>query len=666
MITGKKFDPAPLEAAVATSEHLNDVLIFGDQRPYPGILLLRSDKSSDMSDADLLNAIWPQVEKLNKESQDHARIPQHMLIPIEHQREPMEKSSKGTVMRKAAEARFATQIDAAYGNQQDQESKDVTDEELPRYLANLVQSMTQSPESPAQDTDLFSYGVDSIACMRLRSHIRQLTPNYTKDFPLSIIEDCGTIRDLSKYILRKRHGEADAEVEDENQMMLDLVYKYSNFSHRKPAPALPSNCHTNHDGTKEVILLTGATGALGAHMLSLLRASRSVSTIYCLVRGADPTAAHSRVTKALSQRGLPSLSSPSPSNAKVEVLQAQLSEPHLGLSPSVYTHLASTVTSILHIAWTVNFRLKLRSFEDNIAGVRHLLDLALAGPRDAPPRFTYCSSTAAVINARPDATGCLPEILASDPAAASPLGYSRSKWVAEHICAAAQRDTYLGDRIAVVRVGQLAGDSHSGIWNASEAWPLLLSTAQLIACLPDLGDEPLDWLPVDVAAKAFVEASRVSNASGDRAEEGSTKLTTHDGDNGVNVFHVLNPHREPTWRTALAWLSKKQRFDIVPPAEWVGRLSECEAAHSSLKLLGLWTEAYGEKSKVQDGDSKSEERRNDTVGGGGGSESKDTEEEGKRFSVSKTSQGVQAMRDVQPLDEAYLARVWDWIVRNVQ
>lgn len=640
LITGKKFDPAPLEAAVATSEHLDDVLIFGDQRPYPGLLLLRSEKSSDVSDAELLTAIWPQVEKLNNDSQDHARIPQHMLIPIEHQNEPLEKSSKGTVMRKAAEARFASHIDAAYGNQQQQESKDVTDEEIPQYLTDIVQSMTQSPKPPVEDTDLFSYGVDSIACMRLRSHLRQLTPKYTKDFPLSVIEDCGTIRELSKYILRKRHGEADAEVGDEKQMMFDLATKYSDFGHHKPTPTQTSKSHSNDGSAKEIVLLTGATGALGAHILSLLRASSSISTIYCLVRGASPTAAHSRVNKALSQRGLPSLSSPS--NANVEILQAELSEPHLGLTPSVYKHLASTVSSILHIAWTVNFRLKLRSFEDNIAGVRHLLDLALAEPRDVPPRFTYCSSTAAIISARPDNTGRLAETLSSDPATASPLGYSRSKWVAEHICAAAQRDTLLRDRIAIVRVGQLAGDSRTGIWNAKEAWPLLLSTVQLIKCLPDLDGEALDWLPVDLAARAFVEASSLS---------GSLENSLGNESDEAIVFHILNPHQKPTWRTALSWLRAKQDFEAVPPKEWVERLAGYEGEHSSLKLLGLWTEAYGGSGELRDQ-------------GDGGNCGED--EPAKQFSISRTAERVSAVRGVEPLDEAYLGRVWDWVMKNVE
>ncbi|KAL1595711.1 putative secondary metabolism biosynthetic enzyme [Paraconiothyrium brasiliense] len=629
LITGKKFDPAPVEAAIATAEELDDVLIFGDNRPFPGALLLRSQEASGLSDEEVLNAIWPRVDKLNKETQDHARIPRHMLISVEHQDKPLEKSSKGTIIRKAAEARFGHLIKAAYETKDDQEFQDVDDKDLPKYLSRLIRSMIQSSVLPEEDTDLFSYGVDSIACMRLRSKLHQLTPNYNQELPLSVVEDCGTIRNLSNYIIRKRHGEANANTEDEEQMMLNLVQEYGDFS------SYTSTLREHKSGTQskldsgETIVLTGATGALGAHILDLLRPSRTVSAIYCLVRGADETAAKERISKALSQRGLTDLSSESPPNDKVKIIQAALGEPRLGLSDDVYNHLAAEATSILHIAWTVNFRLKLRSFaKDNLAGVRHLLDLALAARRPDPPRFAYCSSTASIINSEPDAEGRLPEHLSDDPAAASPLGYSRSKWVAEQLCLAAHRETNLKGRISVIRVGQLSGDSRTGIWNTKEAWPMMLSTTRLINCLPQLGDAPLDWLPVDIAAEAFLQAASAPSISGQ----------------DVQVYHVLNPHQEPTWATLLQWLKPKESFNIVSPEEWVRRLEMCkEDGHSAMKLLGLWKEAYGKgekKAEVEEGS-------------------------GARFSIEETQKSVRVIREVKPLNAEYLGRIWEWVQENV-
>jgi thioester reductase-like protein len=623
LITGKKFDPAPLEDAVSTSPLLDDVLIFGTNRPFPGALLLRSQGASHMTDHELLDAIKPAIEKLNRDSQDHARIPQDMLVPLPHQ-EPLEKSSKGTLIRRVAEARFEDIIDRAYEDQDSNQTVDVTDKELPQYLKQLIQSITSQSADLTDDMDLFSYGVDSIACMQLRSRLRGLTPDCDKSLPMSVIEDCGSIERLTDYVMRRRHGESGAIEEDEEQLMKDLVKRYGTFDEHVSPPA--TNGRSEGDEKGDVFVLTGATGALGAHILDLLQNNKSVERIYCLVRGADEHAAKKRVSEALEQRGLTGLASSDQADGKVRVLAAQLSDEHLGLSTELYDQLAKEATCIVHVAWTVNFRLKLRSFvKDNIAGVRNLLDLASSAKRANPPRFAYCSSTAAVMNAELDQSGCWPERLINDPSSASPLGYSRSKWVAEHICTAADSRTSLRGRISIVRVGQLAGDSKTGVWNTKEAWPMMLSTAKIINCLPDLGDEALDWLPVDVAAQAFLESTRPENC----------------GQESTPVYHILNPHRQPTWHDMLLWLKKKADFEIVSPQVWLQRLEESDSEHSAKKLLGLWKEAYG--SAVP-----------------GSSAHK------PQFATEQSRLHVPVLKNVQPLDEAYMHRVWDWVQANVR
>ncbi|KAF9692411.1 hypothetical protein EKO04_009478 [Ascochyta lentis] len=623
LITGKKFDPAPLEDAIATSPHLDDVLIFGTNRPYPGALLLRSEKAGEMSDRELLDAIKPAIERLNRDSQDHARIPSDMLIPLPHQ-ERLEKSSKGTLIRRVAEARFEEVINHAYDEQISDQSSDISDEDLPEHLKGLVQSITSQSADLTEDMDLFSYGVDSIACMQLRTRLRGLIPNCNKPLPMSVIEDCGSIKRLTDYVLRMRHGESVVVEEDEEQLMRDLVKEYGSFDELPSRPATDDQPGTSNKG--DVVVLTGATGALGAYILDLLQKTDTVDCIYCLVRGADEHAATERVNKALEQRGLSSLLASGMVNEKVKVVPAQLSDKRLGLSDDLYTRLAKEATSIIHVAWTVNFRLKLRSFaKDNIAGVRNLLDLALNAGRGDPPRFAYCSSTAAVMNGELDQSGRWPEKLLSDPSSASPLGYSRSKWVAEHICAAANTRTSLHGRIAIVRVGQLAGDSLSGVWNTKEAWPMMLSTANIIGCLPDLGDEALDWLPVDVAAQAFLETTREENCNQEH----------------MPVYHVLNPHRQPTWHEMLLWLKKKADFEIVLPQDWLQRLEDSDTEHPAKKLLGLWKEAYG--NGVQGSSSQR-----------------------PQFAMTESKKHVPTLRDVKPLDEAYVKRVWEWVQANVR
>ncbi|KAH8731345.1 male sterility protein-domain-containing protein [Phaeosphaeriaceae sp. PMI808] len=585
LITGKKFDPAPLEAAIATSRYLNDALVF------PGALLLRSQQSGHL-------AITPVIEKINLESQDHARISLDML------------SSKGTIIRRAAESRFEKIINSAYVPPESNTGIEVVDEDLNKYLTDLIKSVSSNSDVFTEDMDLFSYG---------------------QDLPMSVIEDYGTVGRLAEYVLRKRKGEADAKEDDEQKLMLELVKQYGSFDTEPNTSQM--NIHPKSRTFGEVIVLTGATGALGAHILDLLEKSVSVDTIYYLVRDVDEHAAKKRVSKTLQQRGLASLLPSNFNSDKVKAIQAQLSRKRLGLSDELYDYLAKEVTSIIHVAWSVNFRLKLRSFvNDNIAGLHNLLNLAPKGTHSKQPRFIYCSSTASITNGVVDSSSCLPERIQPHPSSASSLGYSRSKWVAEHICTQAHNRTNLHGRITVVRVGQLTGDSRLGIWNSKEAWPMMLSTERLIGCLPDLGHELIDWLPVDIVAKAFLEITERQ-----LAVDSGTILSEE-----IPVYHMLNPNQEPTWHQMLEWLKKKQEFEVVDPQEWVSRLEKSESeigGHPAMRLLGLWKEPYGKGSEAP--------------------------KQKPRFDMTQTKQMVKVLRNVQPLDEGYVERMSKWVHAHV-
>ncbi|ORX97556.1 hypothetical protein BCR34DRAFT_577858 [Clohesyomyces aquaticus] len=650
LITGKKFDPAPLEATIATSPLLNDVYIFGTQRPFPGALLFRSKTSEDMIDDELLQKIKPVVQKLNDGSQDHARIPFNMLTPMPHLDIGLEKSSKGTIIRRSVEERFKDVINGAYETLDVMSEECIRDEDVQSRLMGLVKSIVATPQLLTEDTDLFSFGVDSIASMQLRNRLRWfLSASDTQDdLPLSIVEDCGTVRRLSDYILQRRQGESTANVEDDEKLMIELVKKYSSFATRSLGTPIPTNGHSKKARIGQTVIITGATGALGAQILDLLRRSENVTTIYCLVRDTDEKAATERVSKVLQQRGLDSLDPSIELNDKVIVLQAQLSDPQLSLTDSIYQKLASEADLILHVAWTVNFRLHLRSFiKDNIAGVLNLINLALKRSCRLPARFAFCSSTATMLNSPSLGFPSAPESILPNPSHTSPLGYARSKWVAEQTCLNAHKSTDLHNRIVVLRVGQLSGATESGIWNAKEAWPMLMSTMKITGCLPKLGEEVVDWLPVDVAAEAFLQG--VEDMAGnheDDNENGAGKGNGNGTGTGMRVYHILNPNTQPTWNSMLQWLQKKESFEIVPPGEWVGRLERCDQTeHPALKLLGMWKEAYC-------GD-------NGNTNGNGDSKSR------ARFDMQRTRERVPVLGDVGPLDEEYMGRIWEWVKGNL-
>ena len=356
-----------MEASIAASGNLSDVLIFGNGQPLPGVLLFRSEKE-EKSDDSLLHAVWLFIEKINADSADHARIPKEMMVVMPFPENPLEKSSKGSLIRSAAEQRFATVIDNAYtGAGARAGGRDLTrvaDEDVGQALADAIRSIVPNKGALEDDTDLFAYGVDSVAGIRLRYGLRQLLQPNDKQLPLNIVEDCGTVGRLADYVVAQRRGQVFAGNDvDEKELMLTLVDKYSKFDARNTD--LLTNGDVPTADQKDVVLLTGATGGLGAHLLDLYTRSSDVSKVYCLVRGSDSQSAKARVSEALSQRGLGPLD-----EDKVVVLQSTLSQDRLGLSDADYIRLIREVSIILHVAWSVNFRQRLRAFEKDNIGSR--------------------------------------------------------------------------------------------------------------------------------------------------------------------------------------------------------------------------------------------------------------------------------------------------------
>ncbi|KAI4177705.1 MAG: hypothetical protein LQ343_000168 [Gyalolechia ehrenbergii] len=673
--TGKKFDPAPLEAAISSSDLLSDVLIFGNGKQSPGALLFRSKSTKDMDATRLLDGIWPVVDRMNREGQAHTRLSRSLLIIMGSEAPGLEKSSKGTILRAQAERRYDKEITAAYNRSGDFTNgskgscKEIIPEhEIPTAVLEIIKTVIGTSNCIPEDADLFSYGVDSVALLGPEA----------SELPLNIVYDCGNMKRLSKYLLDVRQGRA-TELENELELMKSLVDQYSNFQlppissqNGKREENLCGNEHESTSTASEHVILTGATGTLGAHILHLLRSFSNVSRITCLVRAASFLAAHERVSKSLTARGKPGLPpfpttsphapitnqhrSPDASSPYIICLPTTLSHPTLGLDIATYADLANTSTLIIHAAWAVNFTARLRSFEkDHIAGISHLLSLSVASSShdnatqpqpDHPLRFLFLSSTASITSS--PTKDLIPEHLSHSPEDASPLGYSRSKWVAEQICNNFYNDNNSSissssptpppkPQIAVLRIGQLCGDTEQGIWNMSEAYPLMLSTVPVLHALPDLGGIPLDWMPVDRAAEAVVEvaAGWGTDGTGEEVAEGGRKE--------VPVFHILNPHTEATWMDlveVVQRLSPKLKVELLSKGEWLERLDKWEGGLPAKKLVGLWREGFRGKE--------------------------DAGEEGPKFKIERAKGMSAVMRDVGVLDQEILGRMWGWVLGQVE
>ncbi|KAL8913687.1 MAG: hypothetical protein Q9171_001537 [Xanthocarpia ochracea] len=179
LITGKKFDPAPLEATIASHELLSDAMIFGNGMQSAGALLFRSEKSYTMDVARLLDEVWPAINRLNNEGQAHTRLTRSMLIVMEAEAPGLEKTSKGTVIRPQAEKTYEKQIQGAYDQRiaegDDAGSNSIPEHEIPTAVLDIIKKILGTSDRIPDAADLFSYGVDSVACMAIRAKLQSVS-----------------------------------------------------------------------------------------------------------------------------------------------------------------------------------------------------------------------------------------------------------------------------------------------------------------------------------------------------------------------------------------------------------------------------------------------------------------------------------------------------------
>lgn len=582
LVNGEKVLPIPIEGRIRQEELVRECIVFGFQRTVPGAIIFRAaDKVPHLTDEEFLDAIWPAVESANSRAETFSRIPRDLVV-VKGGDVMYPRTDKGTFIRAQVYQQFEEDIKQAYagfeGNGQKKGSLALSVPELEEWLLARFERDLEVPLASAE-TDIFSAGVDSLQTTRIwRYIVRDLDLGDQGDkLSQNIVFEKGTVRALAKHLYQMRTHE-EFEAEDELKVMREMIEKYSHFTHHYPI--------LKKQPESEVVLVTGATGNLGAFIVADLLKRSNVSEVWALVRAPGQVAAGSRLSKALADRNIVLGDHEA---AKLHAVPSDLSQQNIGLEDFVLEHLLSSLTSVIHSAWAVNFNLGVRSFEQqHIGGTYNLINLCLRSRLPVPARFFFCSSVSAGSNTPKPAS--IAEATIEDLSRAQTMGYGRSKLVTEHITRNAMRDAGLHSR--VLRIGQLGGDTVTAHWNETEAVALMFRSALTTGALPALDERP-SWLPVDQCAQAIIDiALDVSNASSE------VDL----------VYHLVNPETF-SWKNDLLPALKKQSalpdFEIVSPVDWLHRLETSEQdpeKNPSIKLIDFWKSKYGGDTSQQSED----------------------------------------------------------------
>jgi len=377
------------------------------------------------------------------------------------------------------------------------------------------------------DAPLFELGLDSVTAVELTEELRQ---RFEVSVPDTLLYEHPSPR---AAIGRLLGGTLTSGVDPRSDASLPAEITPA------AGPAL--------SGPPRHLLMTGATGFLGAHALAEVL-ERTSARVTCLIRGGD----RARVLKALSSRGLEG------AEDRIEVLGSDLEQPGLGLDAFTWARLSEEVDAVLHLAAKVDWVSPYAALRpSNAGGTRELLRLAC---EHRPKAFHFCSSIS-VLYAR-DGVGELDE--GAEPLEqldGLDLGYAAGKAVAEELVLEAGRR---GLPITILRPSLIAGDSTTGAGNPGDFLSALMKGCIQLGLAPDL-DWNVDAVPVDHVAAALA----------DRAAMGVDER---------RALHLVSPRPRPFREVVLWHALYGHDLRLVPYDEWLSRV-EAAPATNALKAL---------------------------------------------------------------------------------
>ncbi|VWD61776.1 Non-ribosomal peptide synthase [Burkholderia lata] len=247
------------------------------------------------------------------------------------------------------------------------------------------------------------------------------------------------------------------------------------------------------------VLLTGATGFLGAHLLHTLLVTTD-ARVMCVVRSDSPAAGIQRIEVAMRSHGLWEAQHAH----RIVAVPGDLGEANLGLSTSAFDELASEIDAIYHNGALVNFVYPYATLKQvNVLATQDIIRLASLH-RVTPIHYV---STVGTLDRYSDA---LPEVLAVPFHEHLTSGYEQSKWVAEQLLVQAHAR---GVPVTVYRPARIVGHAASGRMNLDDLFCRLIKGIILFGKAPrDVGFDNI--LPVDVVSRIIVRASLDPTAAG--------------------------------------------------------------------------------------------------------------------------------------------------------
>jgi len=234
LTNGEKVLPLPIEGRIQQDPLVREAVVFGIDRPVPGLLLFKAENARELSDEEFLDRVWSAIEDANSRAEGFSQISREMVLILGADVE-CPTTDKSSIKRAQVYREFKGVIDGVYERLESSQEGTLilAGEELEQWIMAAFEKLGVHLKD--REDDFFSAGVDSLKAIQMRGLIIRnldLCGNASK-CPSMVVYDSGNVEKLAKALLDIRNGRTSVTGADEVWEMENLIEEYSHFVKRQ-------------------------------------------------------------------------------------------------------------------------------------------------------------------------------------------------------------------------------------------------------------------------------------------------------------------------------------------------------------------------------------------------------------------------------------------------